>query len=373
MKEKIILSIIYCLSITAVFGQVRYLTPLEMKEDLAYMDKYLRRWHPTYFDYSAKADMDKQYQNIVPSLDTALTPYQFRVKVKQIASKIGCGHIRVESSPKNKVTIDSALFLPFDIYLVENKMFIRKYLGKDSLLSAGEEILSINQVSAAKLIDTLSQIIMSDAFNTSHKTYLLEKMLFGYYYQVFGPKAQIDIEVLSIQQKNRTVSIKVPLRSVTYDPYLRNPIDSTQILIKGDGIALLKSNMDTTTFIIDINSFSGKRQRKTCRQIFKYLQKNKAENVVVDLRDNGGGNVLFGHYFLKYLVKDPFFGFNISRMPRPALLHPKFKAGFFERITPILLTLNPIQYPSKHGWNHYFPFIRKYKNHYDNKLFVITN
>jgi hypothetical protein len=373
MKIRIFLSIFYCLGLFVANGQITYLTPKEMQEDLIYMDKYLRRWHPTYFDYTPKDVMRAHYQKIITEIDTILTPYQFRAKVKQAAAKIGCGHIGVEMSVKNRIKLDSALLLPFDVYLITGKLFVRHYYGKDSLLQAGDQILRINQLSAEKLIDTLSQIIMSDGYNTTHKTYLLERAFFGYYYQVFGPKARFDIEVVTKDLQPKALTIKTPNRSTILNSYYRNPTDSTNLLIKGDGISLLKSGFDTSTFIIDINSFSGKGQRKTCKEIFKYLHFKNAQQVVVDLRDNGGGKLFFGHYFLKYLIKDNFFGINLSRMPRPALLNPKFKAGFFERITPILFTLNPIQYPSKRGWNHYFPFLRKHKYHYDKNIFVITN
>lgn len=373
MTIRIFLSIFCCLGFFVAFGQISYLTPKEMQEDLLYMDKYLRRWHPTYYSYSDKATMDAFYNKVITSLDTSLTIGQFRVKVKQAASKIGCGHIGVEMSAKNRIKIDSALLLPFDVYLISGKLFVRNYYGKDSLFQAGDQLISINQLSTKKLIDTLSQIIMSDGYNTTHKTYLLEKSFFGYYYQVFGPQAHFDIEVMTADQQQKTLAITTINRSTTFNNYFRNPVDTTNILIKGDGISLLKSGFDTSTFIIDINSFSGRGQRKTCKEIFKYLHFKNAQHVVVDLRDNGGGKLFFGHYFLKYLIKDKFFGINLSRIPRPALLNPKFKAGFFERITPILFTLNPIQYPSKRGWNHYFPFMRKHKYHYDKNIFVITN
>lgn len=46
---------------------------------------------------------------------------------------------------------------------------------------------------------------------------------------------------------------------------------------------------------------------------------------------------------------------------------------FWERITPFLFLGIPFQYPSRDGWNRFIPFVRKFRNHYNNKVYVITN
>jgi C-terminal processing protease CtpA/Prc len=151
------------------------------------------------------------------------------------------------------------------------------------------------------------------------------------------------------------------------------PKDSVNCVIKGNAVALYKTDFDGSTRVIDIDNFNGAKQGKTFRQIFKHLRKNQIKNVVIDLRNNGGGSVFKGNKLLGYLLDAPIRPLVISRKPNLTFINPRFKGGFLERITPILFTLNPLQYPNKNGWNHCFLFFKKYRNHFDGNVYILTN
>ncbi len=371
MKQLFRILLLFFLFNSIGLAQKKILSKEEKQQDLAYLNKYLSRWHPTYYNYTNKVLMDAYYQKIGEN-DSGQTAFQFKATIRRAISKIGCGHINVEM-PRGFIPIDSGLFLPIDINLIGNRIFVRNYFGKDSLLQIGDEILAINGLKSDSLINNLAELISADGYNISHKKYLLEKTLFGYYYQVFGAKEQFIIEKRSKSGEQLIKTIKTPYRSATYYNYFRNPIDSSKIIIKGKGINLQKVAFDSATLVIDFNSVSGKKQRKTYKEIFRYIAENKTQNLIIDLRDNGGGNVFKGHNFLKYLLKKPIFGVNLWRIPRPIMLNPINKASIIERTAPLFFTLNPIQYSSQEGWNHFFFFAKKHKYHFDKKLFVITN
>ena len=270
------------------------------------------------------------------------------------------------------MVIDSVKALPFDVNLIGQRIYVRKYIGQDSLLKNGDEILSINDLKSDSLITNLCELITSDGHNLTHKTAILEKAFFIIYYQNFGQSKTTRIVFKTTNNEIKTAIIENLYRT-SYDNYFRNSTDSSKIINKGKYINLQKTDINAKTFKIDFNAFGGPKLRKNYRQIFKYLKQNNTENLIIDLRDNPGGNGFAGYNFLKYLIKSPVQFVNLSRKPNLTLINPRFKAGFFERITPLLFMLNPIQYPNKHGWNHAFPFVKHYKNHYDGQLFVITN
>jgi C-terminal processing protease CtpA/Prc len=56
------------------------------------------------------------------------------------------------------------------------------------------------------------------------------------------------------------------------------------------------------SFYLQLTGFSGKKYTKAYRQIFKKLKKDNCKNLVIDLRDNGGGSVFNSYELLKYLI-----------------------------------------------------------------------
>jgi Peptidase family S41 len=362
----------FVVTITDLNAQTKQLSVSEMHQDLEYLDKHLRRWHPAYYDYTTRGQMDTLYTTLKNEIDTSKNIAAFRTIVRRAVGKVGCGHIGV-SMPKGTPTRDSVFLLPLQVYCIKNRLFVRHYTANDSLLVPGDEILSINQIKSDSLLQALTEIETSDGYNFTNKLAWVEQLFAAYHLYVYGIPDQYVIEK---KDKHNHVSVvrvlpKKTTSSITL--YSRNLPDSTQLVIKGNGVSLYKSTLDPSAAIIDLNNFSGKKQYKTFRQIFRYVRKNNIKHLIVDLRDNGGGNVGKGNIFLSYFRDPLIFGHIFSRKPRFIALNPNFKAGFWERITPILFLGIPFQYPNRDGWNHYIPFIRKFKNHYDNDVYVITN
>ncbi len=359
-------------SFSESFSQTKYYTPSQVSQDLDYLNKYLKKWQPSYYNYTSKAEMDNTYSLLKESNKTDISAQKLKILVTKAINKVGCGHMWVEGV-KGIQILDSIKSVPFDPYILENKIYVRRYLVSDTLLKNGDEIISINGITADSLIKTTSELLLTDANNFTYKTYWLEHLFYGFFYQIYGVSEDLEIEVKSKNELSRKVIIPSIYRNKTNIRYYRNVPDSSDIVLAGKGINLLKLKNIESTALIDFENFNGKHQRSTYKKIFKYLNNNKVENLVIDLRDNGGGNVFKGYNFLKYLINNTFFGFNISRKPNLTFMNPKFKSGFFERITPILFMANPFQYPNKNGWNHFFPFMKKLKNHFDNNIYVITN
>jgi hypothetical protein len=354
------------------FSQKSDLKLAEMKQDIDYLNKHLKKWHPAYYAYTPKLQMDSIYTKTKETLDSNLNARQFSNVIKTLVSQVGCGHMSVQFG-KNGKSIDSLLSIPFDVNVLGSSLFVRTIYGKNNSITIGDEIMSINGYKTDSLIRYFENFKTSDGFNTTHKDYAIEYAFYIFNYFAFGEAKTYQIVKKNARGTYESIELEAVKRSTTYQMYRRNMIDSSQIILKGANINLQKTDISPNTFLLDFNSFSGPHLRKSYRQIFSYLHKNKAENLILDFRDNGGGNAFGGFNFMKYLIKKPVQFLNLSRKPNLTVLNPNLKAGFFERITPILFMLNPLQYPSKQGWNHVFPFFRHYKNFYKNNIYVITN
>ncbi len=369
MRTIIIFLLCFIASLSKAQGVM--LTPEQIKTDLEYLNKYLQKWHPSYHTYTKKEEMNAFYSRLKDSCTAPTSAFDFRTTVRRAVNKIGCGHFGVWNFKGGK-TFKNPPLLPLEVWVLNDRLFIKSLFKNDSLLKVGDEILEINGEKAHDLIDKMSELTFTDGFNKTHKTRSVENNFSVFHYFLYGKQDNYALKI-----KNNSVDMGlISLKSDTLKKVLatRKPLkDSANCIIKGNDIALYKTDFDTSTMIVDIDGFEGARQGQTYKKIFKHLRKNKIKNLVIDLRDNGGGNVFKGNKFLTYFLDELITPMVFSRKPNLTFINPRFKGHFFEKITPILFTLNPLQFPNKNGWNHCFLFFKKYRNHFDGQVYVLTN
>jgi hypothetical protein len=316
--------------------------------------------------------MDAFYQMLSDSCDSTATLNQFRTRLRQAVNKVGCGHMGVANPDNYNPTVLPEL-IPIDAWIANKQLYVRNYRGEGGLLSPGDEILSINGIAAADILERATELVFTDGNNATQKIYRVEQTFPVFYYFVFGPTAVFRVERRSPDGQTATVEFGSVPQTNKPEIFPGPPVDSSKILIKGDGLALYSMDTINHTALIDIDRFQGKHHRKSYRQMFRYLRLNDIDHLVVDVRNNGGGGVFKGNNFLAYLLKPTVRGFNFARKPNLIGFNPKFKTGFMSRITPLLFTLNPLQYPGEGGWHHFFPFIRKGRNHFNGRVYVLAN
>ncbi len=365
-----IITLCFCLIFVGSNAQPTTLTPQQMQADLTYLNKYLRKWHPTYYAYTSKSEMTAFYDSLKNNCLMTTTDIDFLRMVRQAVHKVGCGHTGVGGikSLKN----EPLAFLPIKFWILNNRLFIQSPTEQDSTFRVGDEILAINGVKSLELIQKMSELAFTDGHNTTHLIKSVEYNFGVFLYFLYGKKDLYELTIKNKMGDITTANIKAetPKKEVKENV---EEVDSTHYTIKGHNITLRKMDVDSETMLIDVNSFQGKKQRKTLKNVFQYLHQHKTKSLIIDLRGNGGGSVFKGNTLLNYLLDERIRPLVIHRKPNLSFINPHFKASFWERITPILFTLNPLQYPNKNGWNHCFPFFKKSKNHFDGNIYIITD
>ena len=120
MKLKLIVTFIFlfscCFSQTKKFDISHKYTVREVLEDIDYTEKYLIKFHPDPFKYISKDSLLAFVVRIKSKIDTPLTEMQIRFYLRQIVTKIGCGHTDVSNSKaysKAKDLAEYAAYLHF--------------------------------------------------------------------------------------------------------------------------------------------------------------------------------------------------------------------------------------------------------------------
>lgn len=106
---------------------------------------------------------------------------------------------------------------------------------------------------------------------------------------------------MSIWIKN--AEAKINLNGVSYETYtkaIKESIEPLTTEFKTDNLAILKFH----SFENGYNEADRKIAEKKLDVFFNRLDSLKTENLIIDLRDNGGGSAEIANYLFSYLTKN---------------------------------------------------------------------
>jgi hypothetical protein len=208
-------------------------------------------------------------------------------------------------------------FLPMDVVIFDNKVYVSRNLSENNLLVKGTEILEIEDISISKLLKNLSKYTFQngDGSNASVEAYYLQRNFRRLLYLFFDEQDELHLKVkINAEVKNLSVKTQ-PLAYLREMEAERNPIRNTDFY---KNIYLSENNVQTSVLRIrsfDGNEFENGNFRNEIQVIFKKIAEKQSKNLVIDVRNNAGGGLDYADEVLKYLLNKPYQKYQISSSP----------------------------------------------------------
>ena len=334
MKKIILLLIVACLA--SCVSSKKYNQKLKVKHsvnklkaDLAIIKKSLEEAHPGLYWYITKEKLDFKFDSLQSLIKDSMSSVAFYRMTAPVISDVKCGHTRLiyaglKLSKKEKAANKKKGSAPLSQlqYKVENdKLFIvaNKNKGLNNF-TPGAEIISIDSVPTAQFLLKTKSILSTDGYNQTFYEEVLNKSFAAYYYLTF-PKRDSSLIVLRDSsglcieylktEKPDTIKSKITAehrKKQQQETLVKRKIKNKK-RYKGfdeNKQPLLDFKIDTTlesTAVLKVKSFSfpNNNFHKFFRESFQILQESKIENLILDLRGNGGGNLMSCNLLFRYL------------------------------------------------------------------------
>lgn len=361
--------ILHSLLFSIPFHAQKKLSTEEAKADLAYLHKYFKRFHPDPFKYISRDSLRSLSLNLQNNIRDSMTVTELRSSIRQYLSKIGCGHVG-ESPKKNKGKVPDKNILPLNVFIDGEKVFFTSALNGDSTIKPGDEILSIDQNKIATILAKLTSIAFSDGYNITFKHHTLNKKQFRNFYSfVYGYKDSYDVFYRNAKGEEKSVVLKGMLIS---SDTLKEKFEKKELIFSSENISLRKDREKKDLFILDVDRFKGKHWRRTLRKSVRHLRKKNVNDLVIDLRNNGGGAITKGINLLCRTMKRPI-AIGIDRRPNLLPLNFRLKMGFWQRVTPITFLTIPTKLIRHWKLRHFFIGIPRPVNRYKGNIYLLVN
>lgn len=359
----------------------------KLQKDFSVYRETLEEAHPGLYWYTSRDSMNYYFNWGAAQLTDSMTEPEFRRILSYVTAKINCGHTTVRSSKryaKFSDTVRIRRLFPLSLKIWNEDAVVSANINlRDSILTRGTPVVAINNVPIQLIVDSLSQFLSTDGFNTTHKDQTLSNRgYFGSLYSsIYGYSDRYEISYIDVNNQLNKTLIRpfVPVRDTTRRlgpaaPRPPQPSRRERKNIRRNAVRLLKIDSTDKVAMMDLNSFGrGYGLKRFFRRSFRALRRNDIEHLIIDVRSNGGGSVTNSTLLTRFVADKPFKVADSLFAPVKRKKYSRFiQNDFFNRLFITFFTKK-----NKDG-NHHFRYYERHqfkprkKNHYDGKTYVLT-
>lgn len=289
---------------------VRTITRAQAVQDIDSAVVYITTIHPNPFTVISREKWERQIRKIKRELPKTITLLDFYLRLAPAVTALGDGHTSLATS---RAAVEFEKWLPAPLK-------VDPYTFEMSV--EGHKIVKINGIKSDKIIDKTLSFFSGERLGIR----VLRATYYGWSAIIprLYPAEKYVVKFADGTTKTFALTDK-PLATPTR-PQRPN------YTIRFDGGAA----------IFEYNDMVGGQEQfaKYLADMFAEIRRRGIENLIVDLRNNGGGSSNMGDELLKYISPVPFAQFGASSMRIGRLTRPRL----FEQFNvPELSTLTPDQ------------------------------
>lgn len=309
-----------CSSSRQSFQPVKKFPLVKLQADYRLFRNVLEESHPSLYWFTPKDSMDYYFDLGYRQLTDSMGETQFRNILSFVSSKIRCGHTTIKYSKKYSKYLDTLTQPMFPLALKvwgDTAAVLANLNRKDAILKRGTLITAIDGKPVTQITDSFFQYLAGDGHILSGKYQTLSNRgTFGNMYRnIYGLKDQFNITYLDSNgiEKQTMAPVYIPppdtARTTTTARPPRPPKPDREVprpvVLRGSR----NVQIDTTLLsaYMTVNTFTrGQGLKSFFRRTFRELRKRKIRHLVVDVRNNGGGDASNSTLLTRYLANQKF-------------------------------------------------------------------
>jgi hypothetical protein len=280
----------------------------KLQQDFTVFRSVLEKAHPGLYTYTSKNEMDNCLDSVYNSVSDAIDIRAFHEKLSFIIDKIGCSHTNLYLPKTYYDTIlNRSNFFPIPVIYVDGGLYINSDVWS---IPVGSHIISINNNSAEQIMKRIIDYNVPDGKN---KTYNLSQGAaeFAYdYFLAYGPCVNFFVEYAAPgSDKKETATID----AVTLEKNLATYEDNSYYNYSSDVGYDFEIIDSIHTAVLTLRSFSYGTSatfaayKNFLINSFTLLKsENGINNLIIDCRNNIGGEYENIYLLYRYLSKEPF-------------------------------------------------------------------
>lgn len=293
------------------------LSPAQLKADLQLARSALEEAHGGIYRYTSKQKFDTVFDAASRKLNHSMDTLGFLRILAPALAMVRCGHTAVLLPGALRKQLEAAPLLPLDVKIIGGKVFILRDFASDGAL-AGSEIVSINGLPAAAIVQGLTAASPGDGFIGTGRAGRVARTFKEGLLHYFGMQGRFKLVLRTHPAAQRRVALDgqplAALRDASARLYPQDQRSKKFIELSFPGASVAR--LQVFTFMDDDEEDDGET---LLADAFKKIAASGATTLLLDLRNNGGGKDALGKKLFAHLVEQPFSYYESLTVKRPLL------------------------------------------------------
>ncbi len=269
--------------------------PEELHFDLAVLRDALVKAHPGLFWHQSEAEFESNCSRIKSAIGGPMTDRQFYILIAPFVGSIKCSHTDLILSEEFGAYFENSQKLfPFGIRIIESKLYLAGNYTNDSTILTGSEIIMVNGISADSILRFMKPHTWADGFAESNARIESNFGIFLYLSGFFNNANRYILHAID----PRGNSIRIETEALDYKIF-EERCSGYGIKTGPFHFRLIDS---LSTGIIKIDAFEGRGYLKFLENAFMALKRNNSKHLIIDLRQNEGGEDGYGKLLYSYIA-----------------------------------------------------------------------
>jgi hypothetical protein len=293
--------------------QAKSLTADEAHADIALMRRALETIHPGLYRYRSQAEIDAAFARLADMADQPTSDVALWRAISLMLAEIHCDHTKAEAPDAIALYRErEATHLPLRFKLLEGRMIVVSNDGQPGAPSRGAEITGINGKPVPVVLSTLARAVAYDgttdqsiAAKLSTDSDLSGDDFNEYWPAFFGFPASWELEWKSPGELTSTHS---SLRPITFEAW--RALSWPGGPYRSEFYSAVKWRLSNKAAYLRIDTFVNYRNPVDATAFlggfFKTAKAQHADNLILDLRENGGGSEDVSIALGRYLIPQRF-------------------------------------------------------------------
>lgn len=300
---------LYQKSITFANGPQKSVPPLsveqrtyplsQLQKDFRQFRKVIEKKHPKL--YVDPQELSELFATQYKSLRDEMTELEFYRVLSPLVGKLRCGHTNLMvSKAYEDYLLENGRYLPVLIRVINDRAYVLQDLSGQGI-PEGAELIMINGKRTAEIIMSLLSNLTADGYNTSKKYHIVNNWFNGIYHYYIENSSRFTLVYRSAEDNQ--------IFTKTVDGIKNQQMHMTTMSIYyPHGNDVYTKDFVEDYALLSVKSFSLKNKKKYqafIDEFFQELAEKEISHLILDLRDNWGGNPYYASYLLSYLISTP--------------------------------------------------------------------
>jgi C-terminal processing protease CtpA/Prc len=278
----------------------------QAKEDVTFLVKQLNEIHPEVYSNCNKDSFNLQLETCIKAIEKrqVIDQKSFYCLLNPLVTSIKDGHTRIE--PPNNVMLRSFFWgsrvIPLQLQFNGNSLVVENCLVKRNSIPAGASVLSINGISTNDIVKQL-QVNKYGENIEFRNSFVNSKTIPRDLWMFLNMNRSFRVEYLDTNNEIKNVDLK----GVSQPYYYRKMTTERNVLglpifFEQENAFFIPMDKDSAGYIRYEACF-GYSDSTFFRNVFEYANSHSLNNLILDLRNNGGGSTSVYSVLLQHLTE----------------------------------------------------------------------